>query len=109
MTIAWTGLVGKPQGTIKYVTDYSVYPDGERTGHFFPVAFKPEYYGQDVTVGGQNGVGGKDIKPTAEDPYLIIRVENVTVESKISAVVKATQEEIFTLDFSGATLEPGEP
>lgn len=104
MTISWTGLVGKPQGTIKYVADYSVYPGGEQTGHYFPIAFDPEYYGKEILVGSQNGAGGKTIKPTAEDPYLIIRVENVTVENKISAVVKNAQEEIFTLDFSGATL-----
>lgn len=109
MTIAWTGLTGKPQGTVKYVTGYSTYPDSEQTGHYFPVEFKSEYYDTDILVGSQNGKGGKTIKPTVQDPYLIIRIENCTVESKISAIVSETQETVFELDFSGTTLQPGEP
>ena len=54
-------------------------------------------------MGSQNGVGGKDITPSADDPYLVIRVENVTVDHKISAKLQSTGEEIFELDFSDAT------
>lgn len=106
MTIAWNGLDGKPQGTVKYIADYGApYTEDEKSGHFFPIAFKPEYYDKDIVVGSQNGEGGKTIKPTAEDPYLIIRVENVTVDKKISAIVSETQEKVFELDFSGVTLQ----
>ena len=51
-------------------------------------------------MGSQNGQGGKTITPTSKDPYLIIRIENVTVEDKISAIVEKTKEEVFELDFS---------
>lgn len=106
MMIAWTGLVGKPQGTVKYVADYGQpYTEDEKSGHFFPVQFKPEYYDKDIIVGSQNGEGGKTIKPTAKDPYLIIRVENVTVDKKISAIVSETQEKVFELDFTDTTLQ----
>lgn len=105
MTIAWTGLDGKPQGTVKYIADYGQpYTEDEKSGHFFPIAFKPEYYGKDILVGSQNGEGGKTIKPTAEDPYLIIRVENVTVDKKISAIVSETKEKVFELDFNKVML-----
>lgn len=106
MTIAWNGLYGKPQGTVKYVADYGTpYTEDQKSGHFFPVQFKAEYYDKDIVVGSQNGEGGKTIKPTAMDPYLIIRVENVTVDKRISAIVSETQEKIFELDFSGVTLQ----
>ena len=49
-------------------------------------------------------MGKEEIEPTADDPYLIIRVENVTVDDKISAILTDTKEEIFELDFSKATL-----
>lgn len=106
MTIAWTGLDGKPQGTVKYVADYGQpYTEDQQNGHFFPIAFRPEYYDKDILVGSQNGEGGKTIRPTAKDPYLIIRVENVTVDKKISAIVSETQEKVFELDFTDTTLQ----
>lgn len=106
MTIAWNGLDGKPQGTVKYVADYGTpYTEEQKSGHFFPIAFKPEYYDKNIIVGSQNGEGGKTIRPSTEDPYLIIRIENVTVGKKISAIVSETQEKVFELDFTNTTLQ----
>ena len=103
--IEWEKMKGTVTGTIKYISDYGdVYDAGQRDGHFFPVKFAGRYFGKSITVGSQNGQGGKIINPTAEDPFLIIRVENVTVDDKISAILTDTKEEIFELDFSKATL-----
>ncbi len=84
-----------------------LYGADEKTGHFFPVKFEEKYYSQDVELSGRTG-GNKTIKPTADDPYLIIRVENLDGGNKLTAKVKETQEEIFELDFSGVTKQ-GEP
>ncbi len=106
MTIAWNGLDGKPQGTVKYIADYGQpYTEDQKSGHFFPIAFMPEYYDKEIIIGSQNGEGGKKIKPTTNDPYLIIRVENVTVDKKISSIVSETQEKVFELDFADTTLQ----
>lgn len=76
---------------------------GQQSGHFFPIKFADKYFNQVITIGSQNGEGGKNITPKSDDPYLVIRLENVTVNNKISAIVKDTQEEIFELDFSSVT------
>ena len=103
--IEWEKMKGTVTGTIKNISDYGEpYEEGQRNGHFFPIKFAGRYYGKNVTVGSQNGQGGKQIKPTADDPYLIIRVENVTIDNKISAILTDTKEEIFELDFSKAIL-----
>lgn len=98
--VVWNGTKGTPKGTVKYIDNYGE-PYGDHVdGHFFPVKFSEEYLGKEILVGGP---GGKTIKPTENDPYLIIRLENVTVQDKISAVVQDTGEEIFELDFSKIT------
>lgn len=103
--IEWKKMKGTVIGTIKKISNYGEpYEEGQRDGHFFPVKFAGRYFNKNVTVGSQNGEGGKQITPTASDPYLIIRVENVTVDKKISAILTDTKEEIFELDFSKATL-----
>ena len=105
MSISWDGTKGSPIGTVKYISKYGLpYTGEEESGHFFPIKFKDKYLNQLVNVGGQNGVGGKNFTPNADDPYLVIRVENVTVNNKITAIVKETQEEIFELDFNETTL-----
>lgn len=105
VSIGWAGTKGTVTGTIKKIESYgSPYEGGQDSGHFFPVKFSDKYLDKDITVGSQNGEGGKEIRPTNSDPYLVIRVENVTVDSKISAILKSTKEEIFELDFSKATL-----
>ncbi len=81
----------------------ALYEESEQTGHFFPVQFKADYYGKDVELSGRTG-GNKTIKPSAEDPYLIQRLENLSA-NKLTATVKATQEEVFELNFTGATRE----
>lgn len=103
-SVEWEKMKGTVTGTIKYISDYDVYDPGQQDGHFFPIKFFPSYFEKSITVGSQNGQNGKIITPTASDPYLIIRVENVTVDDKISAILTDTKEEIFELDFSKATL-----
>lgn len=99
--VVWNGTKGTPKGTVKYIENYGSPYDGDQVqGHFFPVKFSEEYLGKEILVGGP---GGKIITPTEADPYLIIRLENVTVQDKISAVVQDTGEEIFELDFSKVT------
>lgn len=103
--IVWNGLSGTPQGTVKYVDNFGTqYEEEQKSGHFFPIKFDEKYYDKGIRVGGQNGVGGKIITPGEDDPYLIIRVENVTVDDKITAIVEQTKEEVFTLDFSKVKL-----
>ena len=84
----------------------SLYGESEKTGYFFPIKFKEEYYGNDVELSGRTG-GNKTIKPTSDDPYLIVRLENLSAD-KLTAKVEKTQEEIFELDFTGVTKQ-GEP
>lgn len=79
------------------------YEGDQKSGHFFPIKFADKYLDQAIIVGSQNGQGGKTITPTSDDPFLIIRIENVTVENKISAIVEKTKEEVFELDFSSVT------
>lgn len=103
-SITWSGTKGTVTGSVKYIENYgSPYDVGQQSGHFFPIKFANKYLNKVITVGSQNGEGGKDITPTSTDPYLIIRLENVTVGNKISAIVQETKEEVFELDFSSVT------
>ena len=103
-SISWSGTKGTVTGSVKYIENYgSPYESGQQSGHFFPIKFADKYLNKVITVGSQNGEGGKDITPTNADPYLVIRIENVTVSNKISAIVKETKEEVFELDFSSVT------
>lgn len=64
-----------------------------------------KYYNKVVTIGSQDGVGGRDVTFTAQDPYLIIRIENFADKQyKVSAIVKDSKEVIFELDLSGVKL-----
>lgn len=65
--------------------------------------FDDQYYNKPVTVVGSKN-GEKQITPTSEDPYLIIRIENLE-DNKVTAKGTARQADIFTLDFTNATLE----
>lgn len=104
VSISWDGTTGTPTGTVKYIGNYGKPYEGDQvSGHFFPIKFERKYFDKEIQVGGD---GGKAITPTEDDPYLIIRLENVTVDDKISAVVKdGTQEEIFELNFGTITRE----
>lgn len=101
--ISWEGTTGTPTGTVKYVASYGKpYEEGQDFGHFFPIKFERKYFDKEIQVG---GAGGKTITPTEDDPYLIIRIENVTVDKTISAVVKDDGPEIFKLNFGSITEE----
>lgn len=104
VSISWQGTKGTPTGTVKYIKNYGKpYEGSQVSGHFFPIKFERKYFDQEIQVGGE---GGKVIIPTEDDPYLIIRVENVTVAKKISAVLKnEAKTEIFELDFNQITEE----
>ena len=106
ISIEWSDTKGTVTGTIKNIEKYGKpFEEGQDSGHFFPIKFSDEYINRPVIVGSQNGEGGKRIVPTADDQYLVIRVENVTVDKKISAITESTKKEIFELDFSKAQLE----
>ena len=100
--IKWTGTKGVVSGTVKKDPSsvQSLYGANEKTGHFFPVKFEEKYYNQNVELSGRTD-GNRTIKPTTEDPYLIIRLENLDGGNKLTAKVVDTQEEIFELDFGG--------
>ena len=104
VSIDWKGTTGTPTGTVKYIENYGKpYEDNQVSGHFFPIRFERTYYDKQIQVGGD---GGKTITPTEDDPYLIIRLENVTVDDTISAVMKdGSQKTIFELNFSKITKE----
>lgn len=82
----------------------ALYGEGEQTGHFFPVQFKPEYYGKAVELSGRTD-GNRTVTLSEQDPYLIVRLENLSAGGRLTAKVKATLEEVFELDFSGVTKE----
>lgn len=96
-------------GTIYHLSNVPGYEDGQKEGHYFPVEFpetnfKPLHVGGDV--GGDGFTAGKDFTPSAQDPYLVIRTENCTVDNSVSVYDFATKEKLFTLNFSGADLQP---
>lgn len=103
ISIKWQGTKGEVNGTIK--SDPSgmekLYGPSDATGHFFPVQFNAQYYNNPVKLTGSSN-GEKTITPSADDPYLIIRLENLEAD-KATAKVDGTEEEIFELDFSKAT------
>lgn len=103
VAISWTGTDGAAVGTVKKNDDFSdLYGDQQKSGHFFPFKFDEKYYGKLLTLSGAEA-GDKDATPTAEDPYLIIRLENLK-EELLTVSEKASKKVLFTVDFSGVTL-----
>ena len=100
-TITWKGTKGTASGTAKKDPEGmdKLYSGAEAKGHFFPVQFKSEYYSKEIELSGRTG-GNRTITPSADDPYLIQRLENLSAGNKLTAKVKATQEEVFEIDFS---------
>lgn len=98
---------GTVTGTINYLTNVPLYEPGKNSGHFFPLQFLENNY-KELHVGGEVSLdgftAGKDFTPSAKDPYLVIRVENLT-DNKVSVYDKSSKETLFSLDFSGATLQ----
>lgn len=104
-TINWTEKVGKVDGTVKYISDYSsAFGEEMKTGHFFPVKFDAEYYDEDITVEDVDGDYERDITVSLDDPYLILRLENFP-SNKIKASLTDLGEEIFTLDFTDTVFD----
>lgn len=108
----WKGTTGEVVGTIKYNDDFKdLYGAEEAAGHFYPAQIKSEYYGTPLVAVGATK-GDKEFTPSAEDPYLIVRLENLednnlTVKLKSPTRAIAAQGEddtIFKLDFDKATL-----
>lgn len=106
VTITWKGTNGTVSGTVKNNPTGidAIFHGDQATGHYFPIKFKEEYLSKELTLTGSKD-GEKTLTPSVEDPYLIVRLENLSA-NKLTAKVKATQEEVFTLDFSSATLAP---
>lgn len=101
--------VGNVTGTIHYVTDVPQYAGEQANGHFFPIEFQNGFYGKKLHVGGEVSAdafeGGKVITPSHDDPYLVIRVENL-INDEISIFDEETKDELLKLNFSDATKEP---
>lgn len=95
-------------GTINYLKDMPNYEGEEKKGHFFPVKFTKENY-KKLHVGGTVSdtefTAGKDFTPSDNDPYLVIRVENCTDDSKVTIYDATTKQGLFTLDFKQANLK----
>ena len=95
-------------GTIYHLSNVPGYEDGQKEGHYFPVEFpetnfKPLHVGGEVSGGGF--AAGKDFTPSAQDPYLVIRVENCTVDQSVTVYDRESKEPLFKLNFSGANLQ----
>lgn len=103
ISIEWKGTKGSVSGTIKKnpAGMEELYGPEDKDGHFFPIAFKASYLGSEIELTGSSN-GTKTITPSAADPYLIIRLENLEAD-KVTAKVSGTEEEVFELDFSKAT------
>ena len=98
---------GVVTGTINYLSDVPVYEDEQKKGHYFPTKFpeknyKPLHVGGEVS--GDGFTAGKDFEPSADDPYLVIRIENLT-DNKVTVFDQSSKETMFSLDFTGATLQ----
>lgn len=100
---------GAVSGTIYYLSDVPQFDTEGNDGHFFPVKFPEKNY-KKLHVGGEVSedgfTAGKEIEPSAQDPYLVIRTENCTVDHSVSVYDYATKDKLFTLNFSGAELQP---
>lgn len=98
---------GTVTGTINYLTDMPEYDSGQKDGHFFPLQFSEKNF-KELHVGGEVSdsgfTAGKDFTPSVDDPFLVIRVENLT-DKKVSIFDKTSREKLFGLDFKGATLQ----
>lgn len=98
---------GKVTGTIK---NLSQGVDVPKEGHYFPIQLDKQYYDTELHAGGKVVDGafaaGMDFTPNESDPYLNTRVESCTDGQKISIYDKNSQEELFSIDFTKATLEP---
>lgn len=100
---------GKVTGTVNYLTKVEGYPADQQSGHYFPTAFTKANYKKLHVGGAVSGDGftaGKEITPSADDPYLVIRVENCTDGNKISVFDFESKDEILKLDFNETTLAP---
>lgn len=98
---------GTVTGTIKYLKNMPEYDLSQKDGHFFPLQFleknfKELHIGGEVTESGFSA--GKDFTPSIEDPFLVIRIENL-VGNKVSVFDQSSKETLFSLDFNGATLQ----
>ena len=102
--IKWDGTKGTATGNAKKNPESVkvLYGESEKTGHFFPVEFGEKYFGKKIKLSGRTG-GDKTITPSKDDPYLIIRLENLDEGNTLTAIVEETGEVVFVIDFSGVT------
>lgn len=107
--ITWKGTKGTASGTAKKdpAGIDKIFHGDQAKGHYFPIKFTDKCLSKELTLTGSKD-GEKTLTPSVEDPYLIVRLENLTA-NKLTAKVKATQEEVFEIDFSGVTQQAGEP
>ena len=87
---------GNVTGTLHNVTEWKEFSNvkAEQSGHYFPVQLSDEYEGEEITV------TGKGTKKATDRNWILL------VKDKTTKFTFATKDKtIFTLDFSGATLE----
>ena len=87
---------GNVTGTLHHVTEWKEFSTvkAEQSGNYFPVHLSDEYKGEEITV------TGKGTKKATDQDWILL-VKDKTTKFKFEAKDKT----IFTLDFSGATLE----
>lgn len=99
VSIAWDGINGKVTGKIKQVEGWAAFSsvEDEQSGHYFPFELSERYEGKKITVIGAH-------QKTAQDRKWVIRLDELMQGSKkLTAKVGSTV--IFTLDFTGATMD----
>ena len=87
------------------MSDFTAFGKDGQVGHFFPIALDEKFSGRQLTIGGRED-GDRTIT-VGEDLLLVVRLENLTAEKKLTATdatAKATSP-VFTIDFSKMTLD----
>ena len=85
---------GAVTGTLLYVDSMASFPEGENSGHYFPLTLGQKYSGKDITV------KGKKTK-TAQDLEWLLYVPDTTAKFTF----ETSEDGVFlTLTFTEATL-----
>lgn len=86
---------GKAHGTLHKVESMSTFPEGENSGHYFPVTLDNKYSGKQITVKGKKTATSTDLDWVL---YVADNSSRFTFETSEDGI-------FLTLDFSEVTLE----